>query len=48
MGHESRPGPYPLGYTCSVRLLTTDAYDRWFRRLRDHQARARILATLRR
>lgn len=31
-----------------MEILTTDVYDKWFRKLKDTQARARITVTLRR
>lgn len=38
---------YPIGYTWVVEVKETDAYRRWFHRLRDAQARARIDAYIR-
>lgn len=37
-----------MGYTPRVEIFTTDAYDKWFRKLKDTQARARISIALRR
>ena len=40
---------YPIGYTLVVvEIRQTDEYARWFEKLRDRQARARILARVRR
>jgi putative addiction module killer protein len=40
---------YPIGYTWVViEIRQTDDYARWFQKLRDRQARARILARVRR
>ena len=38
-----------MGYTCAViEIRQTDEYSRWFDKLRDRQARFRILARIRR
>ena len=40
---------YRVGYTWSViEVRQTDAYENWFRKLRDREARARILIRVRR
>ena len=40
---------YPIGYiVCVIEIRQTEDYSRWFERLRDRQARARILARIRR
>lgn len=40
---------YPVGYTvCVIEIRRTDDYARWFYKLRDRQARFRILARVRR
>ena len=40
---------YPIGYASFVReIRETDHYSRWFSRLRDREARARILVRIRR
>jgi putative addiction module killer protein len=39
---------YPEGYNLVVRVLRTDIYERWFRRLKDTQGKARINIALRR
>jgi putative addiction module killer protein len=40
---------YPIGYTVAVvEIRQTDEYAQWFDKLRDAQARARILVRVRR
>jgi putative addiction module killer protein len=40
---------YPMGYTLRmIEIRTTDWFDKWLRKLRDSQARARILVRIRR
>lgn len=36
-----------MEYSLCVRVMSTTDYDRWFRRLKDRAARARILAKIR-
>ena len=46
--NPSNPLSYPVRYTPREEIFTTDTYDKWFRKLKDTQARARISITLRR
>jgi hypothetical protein len=57
-GHSAAPrarraslfaNPYPEGYTaCVIEIRQTDEFSRWFYRLKDRQARSRILLRIRR
>ena len=48
-GHSPLAPRYPAAYNrVMVEIRQTDSYDRWFRRLRDRQARVRIDSRIRR
>ena len=49
IGHSPLRPRYPVAYNrVMVEIRQTDSYDRWFRRLRDRQARVRIDSRIRR